>query len=99
MSAQPQPKTNVIRLDQARRYTPPVDPIEACKRSLNLSVYDKLSETDVTDIVGTLKEKAKAGDLKAIQMVIALITAAPQKPQASTNIQVNNYDRDRDMED
>jgi hypothetical protein len=69
----PQPRTT-LRLAEARKETPAVDPVDAVKRSLVMAVYGQIGEEDVEEIVQTIVEKAKAGDRTAAKMMLDLIT-------------------------
>lgn len=78
-------KNGKLILDDARRLTPPVNPVEAMRRSLALAMFNNVKETDVSALVDKLKEMAMAGDLKAMDMFFKLTTGAGAKesPAAS----------------
>lgn len=62
-----------LKLDEARKLTPAVDPVEAMRRNLALAVFGGVSEQDVMGIVGKIKEQALAGDHKAQQLLLKLV--------------------------
>lgn len=66
-----------LKLDDARRMTPPVSPAEALRQSLHATLLAQFSGDDVREMAGKLKEAALKGDKKAMQMVIQLISTAP----------------------
>jgi hypothetical protein len=59
-------------LDQARRLTPVVNPVEAMRKQLALAVYDHATEKDIGDMMGKLKEMALGGNLQAMKMWLKL---------------------------
>jgi hypothetical protein len=64
------------RIDEARRRTPPVDPVEACRRSLTLALFDAVSERDVAEMVKVLKGQAMEGDIGAMRLFFSLVTGS-----------------------
>lgn len=78
----PKPDTNngKLTLELARELTPPVPPLEAMRRQLQLALFDGIKEQDVLDMATKLKEMAMAGDLKAMKMFLDLAVGKDQKP-------------------
>lgn len=67
-------KNAALSLDDARRRTPPVDPVVACRSSLQLALYGAVSEGDVVSMAGKLKSMAMEGNLPAMKLFFALVT-------------------------
>lgn len=63
----------VVKVSEAKRAAPPVDPVEARRKSLHSTLLSSVSELDVQEVAGTLVAKAKQGDLKAINLLIGLL--------------------------
>lgn len=55
---------------------------------LRCAMFDGIKESDVTDVVKQIVEKAKAGDVKAQQMMFDYLLGAKTKP---TQVVVNNH--------
>ena len=52
---------------------PPVNPVQALKSNLQMTLLEAIKEQDIQEIAGSLAAKAKTGDLKAIQMLFDLV--------------------------
>jgi hypothetical protein len=74
-----QPKRGTLKLDEARAITPPVSPVEAMRRQLQLALFDGVKEQDVLTLANKLKEMALAGDLKAMKMFFELVVGKEPK--------------------
>jgi hypothetical protein len=88
-----------LKLDDARAMTPPVNPVEAMRRQLAVSVFGAVKESDIEQMVTKLKDMAISGDHKAMKMYFELIgvmgkqAQAPPPPQSS-NTQIAEALRD-----
>lgn len=69
-----------VTLDDARELTPPVDPVEAMRRQLALTLFDAVKPDDVLTLANKLRDMAMAGDLKAMQMYLKLVLPKDQAP-------------------
>lgn len=76
-------KNTTLRLTQARQDTPPVDPVEAVKRSLVMTLYGQVGDEDVVGLVESIKKAAAGGDKASQRMLLDLITkvSGAGKPQ------------------
>lgn len=63
---------NGFSLKTLQKQTPRVNPVEAMRKQLALSVYDNVTEKDIGAMMSKLKEMALAGNLKAMQMYLKL---------------------------
>jgi hypothetical protein len=72
MSATAAVRNGVLNLAEARKLTPAVNPVEAMRKQLALSVYDNVNEKDIKAMMDKLKEMAIGGNLKAMQMYLKL---------------------------
>jgi len=79
-----------LKLDEARTRTPKVPAAEALRQSLHLTLLDTIKADDVRELARGLMEKALAGDLKAAQVVLKMITAAPPSGGARVKVQNQN---------
>jgi hypothetical protein len=71
-----QRKNTTIRLSEARDVTPPVDPVQAVKQSLVMTLYGQIGEDDVAQLVDSIKTKALKGDRHAERLLLDIITKA-----------------------
>lgn len=69
-----------LKLDEARRATPPVNPIEAMKQQIAVAVFGAVKEAEVAELVEKLRSMAMAGDLKAAKLYFDLLLPKEQKP-------------------
>jgi hypothetical protein len=72
----------IPHLAQMRAQTPPVNPVEAMRKSLALALFGGVSEADVQALAVKLKDMAMQGDLKATKLLLDLILPKEQKPAA-----------------
>lgn len=79
-----------LRLSEAREQTPAVNPVEAMRRQLAVSVFGAVKESDVEQMVGKLKEMALAGDHKAMKMYFELIGVMGKQPPPPPPVDANN---------
>lgn len=83
-------KNAVFNLADARRRTPPPDPVAGMRNSLQLALFGAVTETDVCGMAQKLKQMAMEGNLQAMKLFFSLVTggggmsapAAQQQPQA-----------------
>ena len=78
-------KNQSLKLSDARRRTPPVDPVAAMRESLQVALFGAVKESDVLGMVEKLKAIALDGDLRAMKMFFGLVVG--QAPQQA--VQVN----------
>ena len=67
-----------FNLTEMQELTPAPNPVEAMRKQLALAAFGGVSEADMIAMVGKLKEKAMAGDLRAMDMFFKL--TLPDKP-------------------
>jgi len=67
-------KNTVIRLSEARDITPPVNPVEAVKQSLVMSLYGRIGDEDVEQLVESIKKQALEGDHRCRKLILDLVT-------------------------
>jgi hypothetical protein len=81
-----------LSLRDAEALTPPVDAVKALQQSLQMALYNGVSEQDVAGVAGKLKEMAMAGDLRAMKMLFELVIGAkgmaPAPPPAPPQVVV-----------
>lgn len=73
-----------LSLAEARERTPAVNPVEAMRKQLAVSLFGGVGEKDMVALATKLKEMALGGDLKAAKMLIELVLPK-EKPQAAAN--------------
>lgn len=72
--ARPSKVNHSLSLRDAEEQVPPVDPVEAVRQNLQLTLYQSITSDDVAEVVGSLKAKALQGDLQATKLLLGLIT-------------------------
>lgn len=83
-------KRRALSLAEAEARTPPVSAVEALKGNLQIALFEGIGEADIAGMVAKLKEKALAGDLKAMKLLFDLVLspaagARPMRVLPSSN--------------
>lgn len=69
-------KKDSLVLKKAKQIAPPVNPLEAVRNSLQMSLFGAISEDDISAITTNILHKAKGGDLKAAKLIFDLVEKA-----------------------
>jgi hypothetical protein len=67
-------KHRVLTLAEARKAAPAVNAAEALRQNFQLVLLKSVSDLDVKAMVDALKKRAMEGDLKAMKMLLELLT-------------------------
>lgn len=84
-SPSPSSRGRHTSLRHAREHNPPLSAVEALRRSFQMALLGAVSTADIASLAGALKERALAGDLKAMRLLLDLVLpteAAVQVQQA-----------------
>lgn len=82
----PKRSYHLPRLSEMQSLTPAPNGVGAWAEKLREAAYDAVKEADVQELIKSLMEKAKAGDLKAAKFVMDFLTGGAPKVQMQTVI-------------
>lgn len=77
-----------LRLDDARKRTPPVPAAEAHRRQLATTLFETITTDDVSELAAKLRQMALSGDLRAMKMLLDLVARPAAAPAQSEPVTV-----------
>lgn len=82
-------KHSVARLQDVERGLPQLDESAACAQAMKAALFEGVKAADMTAIMAKVVEEAKAGDLKAVKLLMEFVSKTAPSQHVSVGVRVN----------
>jgi len=82
-------QNRIVTLAQAREAFPSLGESAACAQKLKAAIFEGIKECDMKQIMETLVQKAKQGDLAATKTLLDFVSKSAPTPQISVGARLN----------